>query len=245
MILFPAIDIHQGKCVRLTKGDFSTAEQVAADPIETARQFQAAGAEWIHMVDLDGAKTAEPVNSSIFLEVAKKTGCKVQLGGGIRSIETVRYYLENGISRVILGSAAIQNPKLVEQAIWEFGEQIAVGIDARNGRVAVSGWYDDSDVDFLELAHRMEDLGVRTFIFTDISKDGTLEGPNFLQLIKLNNAVQANIIASGGVSNLQDVIRCKAAKLYGCICGKALYKGTLDLKEAVEAVKKTEGRKPC
>lgn len=233
MIILPAIDIKDGNCVRLYKGDFSTVEKVADSYIETALSFQKDGASWIHMVDLDGAKSAAPINNEIFIDVAKNTKLKVELGGGIRSLDTVEYYLSNGISRVILGSIAVKNPQLVKEAIKEYGDRIAVGIDALNEKVAVEGWLDTSEVNYIDLAKEMVNLGVKYIIFTDISKDGTLEGPSLQQLIKLNNAVDCNIIASGGIHNIADITDCKVNKLYGTICGKSIYKGTLSLKEAV------------
>lgn len=235
MIILPAIDIKDGKCVRLWKGDFQTAEQVAESYMDTAQGFAEAGAQGIHMVDLDGAKSAQPVNADIFLDVAKHTPLKVELGGGIRSLDTVEYYLSGGISRVILGSIALKNPRIVKEAVAEYGDRIAVGIDAKNGKVAAEGWLDDSDVDYITLAREMIRAGVGTFIFTDISKDGTLSGVNAEQLSALADATrgQCNIIASGGVHTIEDIRICREMGLYGTICGKSLYKGTLDLREAI------------
>lgn len=233
MIILPAIDIKDGQCVRLTKGDFSTVEKVAEDPLKTALAFQEAGADWIHMVDLDGAKEGSLKNSPVFLEVARKTGLKVELGGGIRTMESIDYYMEQGISRVIIGSAAISNPELVRTAVEKYGERIAVGIDARNGLVSGDGWLSDSDITYLDLAKKMEDAGVRCIIFTDISKDGTLSGPNLEQLGRINDAVGCDIIASGGIHTMKDIIDLKEMGLYGAICGKSIYKGTLSLKEAI------------
>ena len=236
MIILPAIDIKDGNCVRLFKGDFSTAEKVAADYMETAKGFEKAGASWIHMVDLDGAKEGRPVYTQIYKDVAKKTSLKVEVGGGIRNIDTIRQYLSMGISRVIIGSAALKNPELVKEAVLNFGsEKIAVGIDSKNGMVAAEGWLESSDVHYIQLAKEMIKIGVRYFIVTDISKDGTLSGVNALQLKELSEAVgdACNIIASGGVHTIEDIIACKKLGLYGTICGKSIYKGTLDLREAV------------
>lgn len=236
MIILPAIDIKDGNCVRLFKGDFSTAEKVAADYMETAKDFEKAGASWIHMVDLDGAKEGRPVNTQIYKDVANKTSLKVEVGGGIRNIDTIRQYLSMGISRVIIGSAALKNPELVKEAVLNFGsEKIAVGIDSKNGMVAAEGWLESSDVHYIQLAKEMIKIGVRYFIVTDISKDGTLSGVNTLQLKELSEAVgdACNIIASGGVHTIEDIIACKKLGLYGTICGKSIYKGTLDLREAV------------
>ncbi len=237
MIILPAIDIKDGNCVRLFKGDFSTVEKVADNYLETALSFEKAGAEWIHMVDLDGAKEGRPVNTKIYTDVAAKTNLKVEIGGGIRSLETIEEYLNMGISRVIIGSAALKNPALVKEAVEKFGsEKIAVGIDAVNGMVAAEGWLEASDVNYIDLANKMIEAGVRYFIFTDISKDGTLSGVNKEQLKSLADATEGkcNIIASGGVHTMDDIIACKEMGLYGTICGKSIYKGTLNLKEAVE-----------
>ena len=234
MIIFPAIDIIDGKPVRLVKGDFATAEQVAQDALETAESFVKAGAEWVHMVDLDGSLKKERVNSETFVAVAKQTPLKVEIGGGIRTMQDIDFYAQNGISRVILGSVALKNPSLVEEAVKEFGALIAVGIDAKNEMVATEGWTEGSDTHYLTLAKQMEAIGVQTIIYTDISKDGTLSGPNTAQLTALNEAVGCDITASGGVTNIGDIITLRDSGLYGAICGKSLYKGTLDLREAVE-----------
>lgn len=237
MIILPAIDIKDGNCVRLFKGDFSTVEKVADNYLETAQGFEKAGAEWIHMVDLDGAKEGRPVNTKIYTDVAAKTNLKVEIGGGIRNLETIEEYLNMGISRVIIGSAALKNPALVKEAVEKFGsEKIAVGIDAVNGMVAAEGWLEASDVNYIDLANKMIEAGVRYFIFTDISKDGTLSGVNKEQLKDLDDATddKCNIIASGGVHTMDDIIACKEMGLYGTICGKSIYKGTLNLKEAIE-----------
>lgn len=236
MIILPAIDIKDGNCVRLFKGDFSTVEKVASDYLETAKGFENAGAEWIHMVDLDGAKEGKPVNTKIYTDVAEKTNLKVELGGGIRSLETIQEYLNMGISRVILGSVALKNPKLVCDAVEKFGnEKIVVGIDAMNGMVATEGWLETSDVNYIDLANQMIKSGVKYFIFTDISKDGTLSGVNKEQLQALADGTEnCDIIASGGVHTMDDIKACKEMGLYGTICGKSIYKGTLNLKEAIE-----------
>lgn len=233
MIILPAIDIKDGQCVRLTKGDFATVEKVAEDPLKTALAFQAAGAEWIHMVDLDGAKEGSLKNSPVFLEVAQNTGLKVELGGGIRTLESIDYYMERGISRAIIGSAAISNPELVKAAVEKYGDKIAVGIDARNEMVSADGWLTDSDITYLDLAKKMEAIGVTCIIFTDISKDGTLSGPNLEQLGRINEVVSCDIIASGGIHTIKDIIALNEMGLYGTICGKSIYKGTLSLEEAI------------
>lgn len=234
MIILPAIDIKDGNCVRLVKGDYGTAHKVADSYMDTALGFVKAGAEWIHMVDLDGAKDASTANKDVYLDVARNTSLKVEVGGGIRSLDTVEMYLSGGISRVIIGSAAVKNPQLVKDAVKEYGERIAVGIDAKNGYVATEGWLETSDVHFTDLAKAMSDIGVKYIIFTDISKDGTLSGVNAEQLKQINEACSANIIASGGVHTIEDIKICRRLGLYGTICGKSLYSGTLNLAEAIK-----------
>ena len=237
MIILPAIDIKDGTCVRLVKGDYETAHKVAEDPVKTASSFQSAGAKWLHMVDLDGAKAAEPINSQTFFDIQKTCELKIEVGGGIRNMETVDFYLEHGISRVILGSAAISNPNFVQKAVNKYGSQIAVGIDARDGKVAAEGWTSTSQIDYIDMAKRMENMGVKYIIFTDISRDGTLSGPNLVMLDRINRAVDCHIIASGGVSNIKDIINLDALGVYGAICGKALYTGDLDLSTAISISK--------
>lgn len=237
MIIFPAIDIIDGKPVRLYKGDFTTAKQVADDALATALSFEKAGCQWIHMVDLDGSLQKKPVNSETFIIVAKETSLKVELGGGIRTMNDIDFYVNKGISRVILGSVALKNPALVKEAVKEFGDVIAVGIDAKNGYAAAEGWMQESNVYFTDLAKQMESVGVKTIIYTDISKDGTLSGPNLSQLEEINNAVSCNITASGGVTSITDILALRDKELYGAICGKSIYQETLDLREAVEVCK--------
>ena len=196
MLILPAIDIKDGNCVRLYKGDYSTAHKVAEDAVETAKAFEEAGAVFMHMVDLDGAKDGVRVNSDLILEVRKNTKLKIEVGGGIRNMESVEYYLENGIDRVILGSAAIKDPDFVKTAVKKYPLNIAVSIDAKNGFVSAEGWTDTSEINFIELAKQMEDIGVHYIIFTDISKDGMLSGPNLTMLDELKASVKCNIIAN-------------------------------------------------
>lgn len=233
MIILPAIDIRGGRCVRLVKGDFSTASQVAENALETAKGFEADGAAWLHMVDLDGAVEGKRVNAGVFTEIAANTGLRTELGGGIRDRETVEYYLGRGISRVIIGSAALTDPELVRGAARDWGERIAVGIDAKNRKAATRGWLDESEVDFIELAKRMEDAGVKTLIFTDISRDGTLSGPPVALLEELSKAVSCGVIASGGIGGIEDIRALLPLGLAGAICGKAIYAGKLSLREAI------------
>lgn len=242
MIILPAIDIKDGNCVRLYKGDYSTAHKVAEDAVTTAKGFEHDGAAWMHMVDLDGAKAKKPVNNELILNVRKNTGLNIEVGGGIRDMASIEYYIENGINRVILGSAALQNPELVKEAAAKYGKHIAVGIDALNEMVAAEGWTETSSVNYIEMAKQMEAVGVQYIIFTDISKDGTLQGPNFDQLQRLNDAVSCNIIASGGVSCLDDIIKLNDLGLYGAIAGKAIYSKALSLEDAVIASQKVNSK---
>ena len=234
MLIFPAIDIKNGTCVRLYQGEMSTAEQVANSALEAAGAFKAAGASWVHMVDLDGAVEGVRKNTGIFLEVVQESGLKVEVGGDIRTMADIAFYLENGISRVILGSIALRDALLVRQAVAEFGGQIAVGIDARDGMVAAEGWVETSAVSDVELAKRMEDAGVQCLICTDIARDGMLSGPNLGQLTRIQRAVKCDIVASGGVTNLSDIAALRDCGLYGAICGRSIYKGTLSLREAIQ-----------
>lgn len=244
MIVLPAIDLYEGKCVRLSQGDYSTAEVVAADPVSTAHSFQDQGAHWLHMVDLDGAKDGKPGNASLIFDVLTKTDLHVEVGGGIRDMKTVEYYLENGVSRVILGSAALNDPDFIRTAAGKYGKKIAVGIDALDGKAAAEGWTEQSEVDYIELARQMEALGVQYIIFTDISHDGMMNGPNLVMLDKLNRAVSCNIIASGGVSSLLDLVAIHDLGLYGAIAGRSLYSGVLDLRTAIIACQKVSAKRP-
>ncbi len=233
MIIFPAIDIKDATCVRLSKGDINTAEQVAQDPIQTAKSFKDAGAKWIHTVDIDGAFAGKRVNSEIIADIASTSGLKVEVGGGIRTMDDIDFYIQNGISRVILGSVALSNQQLVIDAVKKYGDKIAVGIDAKNGKVAAEGWVKESTVDYIDLARQMESVGVKCIIFTDIARDGMLSGPNIEQLKALDSAVSCDIIASGGITDINDIKSLKECGLYGAICGRSIYKGTLSLKQAV------------
>ena len=239
MIILPAIDILGGKCVRLLNGNYDSAEKVAVDPVETALEFERDGAEFIHMVDLDGARSGRMVNEQIYETVAKKVHIPIEVGGGIRNMETIDHYIEHGISRVIIGSAALTDPDLVKRAIDKYGDRIAIGIDALNRQVKTSGWLDETNVDYITLAKKMEEYGASYIIFTDISKDGTLSGPNFEQLSDLQKAVDAEIIASGGIKNCQHVKALSEMNLYGAICGKAIYTGDLPLRDAIRIGKKS------
>ena len=233
MIIEPAIDLKNQQCVRLKKGNFDTVHQVAEDPIATARTFQAAGARWIHMVDLDGARSGERINAPIVAAVAQLPGIRVELGGGLRTMEDLRAADRSGVYRLCIGSAAVSDPDFVRSAVRQYGERIAVGIDALEGTVRVSGWEQDSGLDCLSFAKEMESIGVRTIIFTDISTDGMLSGPSFAWLERLQQSVSCRIIASGGVAQLNDILALRDMGLYGAIIGKAYYAGIIDLVQAI------------
>ncbi len=235
MILYPAIDLKDGQCVRLLRGAMDQATVFGDDPAEQARQFQNAGCEWLHLVDLNGAISGHPVNGSAIDGILAAVSCPVQLGGGIRDIAIVEHWLERGVARVILGTAAVENPELVHEAATSFPGQIAVGIDARNGRVATRGWVEVTDASATELALSFEDSGVAAVIYTDIDRDGAMQGPNIQATAKLANSLRIPVIASGGISTLSDVsaLRSCGAPLDGVIVGRALYSGAVDLAEAL------------
>lgn len=235
MIILPAIDLKDGKCVRLRKGEFSTAHQVADSALDTARAFREAGAKWIHMVDLDGARDGRRQNFPIIDAVIRQSGLKVELGGGLRSEPDLNAAVEAGAARAVIGSAAVTNPALVDYALCRCPEQAAVGIDSLDGRVRTAGWEKDSGLSYLDFAKSMAEKGVKYIVFTDIATDGMLSGPSFDKLNDLQKAVPGcNIIASGGVTTLDDIKRLRDMGLYGAIVGKAYYAGTLDLAQAIQ-----------
>lgn len=232
MLIFPAIDLKNGKVVRLYKGDFDTVHQVADDPIATAKAFLAAGARHIHMVDLDGAKDGVRQNGDIVRAVAE-TGLRLELGGGIRSMADLEAVFALGVWRAVIGSAAVSNPDFVREAINRYGpDRIAVGIDAKDGLVRTAGWTENAGIDYLFFAKQMESIGVKYIIFTDIDTDGTLSGPSLGRLTELQKAVSCSITASGGVSGNQDIRTLRDMGLYAAIIGKAWYAGAIDLAQA-------------
>ncbi len=237
MIILPAIDLKDGQCVRLFKGDFNTVHQVSEDPLATAQAFFEAGAEMIHMVDLDGALNGVRKNSFIVRQIADQSGLKIELGGGIRSMEDLAAADTMGVYRMVIGSMAVESPPFVKQAVAKYGERIAVSIDAKDGFVKTSGWTKCSRLNYLDFAKAMEKLGVQTIIFTDIDTDGTLCGPAMDKLLVLKHETNCFIIASGGISDIEDIKKLKAANLDGAIIGKAYYAGTIDLKEAIKEAK--------
>ncbi|MEH7012105.1 1-(5-phosphoribosyl)-5-[(5-phosphoribosylamino)methylideneamino]imidazole-4-carboxamide isomerase [Neobacillus niacini] len=238
LTIYPAIDMRGGNCVRLLQGDYDKETIYGDSPFDMARAFEADGAEWIHMVDLDGAKDGKRVNDRFVIEAAKRLNVKVQIGGGIRSEEDILHYLENGITRVIIGSIAVSNPQFAIEMIQKYGEQIVVGIDAKNGYVATHGWITTSEVKAVELSKRFADAGAETFIFTDIATDGTLLGPNIAAVCEMAEVTRKNVIASGGVSSLADLRALNAEGVRGAIVGKALYENRFTLNEALDEVKK-------
>ena len=240
-MIYPAIDIKTGCCVRLRHGDFAQKKIYNEDAGAQAQQFVDAGARWVHVVDLDGAVAKEPVNVDAVAAILA-TGAKVQLGGGIRDMASIAYWLEGGVARVILGTAALKNPALVKEAVREFPEKIVVGADARDGLVAAEGWLETSQISLLDLVRRFEDCGVAAVIFTDIGRDGDLSGANHQATLALAESVSIPIIASGGVASLADVAAFADTAVAGVIIGRALYEGRIDL---AEAIKKYGGAKPC
>ena len=237
MIIFPAIDIIGGKAVRLYKGDYAQMTVYSDDPASVALKFKEAGAEWVHLVDLEGAKNGDTPNLETVLDIKRKSGLLCEIGGGIRNMEVVNRYLEAGIDRVILGTAAVENPEFLKAAIEKYGEKIAVGIDIKDGFVAIKGWLEKSKFEAFEFCKMMEDMGVKTLICTDISKDGAMQGTNHELYRELSERFSLNITASGGVSSIADVERLKKQNIYGAIIGKAYYTGAIDLKTAVEVAK--------
>ncbi|MGZ2258420.1 1-(5-phosphoribosyl)-5-[(5-phosphoribosylamino)methylideneamino]imidazole-4-carboxamide isomerase [Roseobacter sp. A03A-229] len=239
MILYPAIDLKDGQAVRLLHGDMDRATVFNDDPAAQARSFVEAGCEWLHLVDLNGAFEGAPVNAEPVRAILRECTVPVQLGGGIRDMATIEMWLEKGLSRVILGTVAVENPDLVREAARTFPTHVAVGIDARNGFVATKGWAEETDVQVTDLAKSFEDAGVAAIIYTDILRDGAMGGPNIAATAALAQAVSIPVIASGGVSSLDDLIALRdcGADLNGAISGRALYDGAIDLAEALAALK--------
>ncbi|MGI3166303.1 1-(5-phosphoribosyl)-5-[(5-phosphoribosylamino)methylideneamino]imidazole-4-carboxamide isomerase [Pseudooceanicola sp. 200-1SW] len=239
MILYPAIDLKDGQAVRLFKGDMEKATVFNDDPAAQAMEFVAAGCDWLHLVDLNGAFAGSPVNAAPVEQILERCKVPAQLGGGIRDMATIEMWLSKGLQRVILGTVAVENPALVREAAKAFPGHVAVGIDARNGYVATKGWATETDVQVTDLARSFEDAGVAAIIYTDINRDGAMQGPNVEATAALANAVSIPVIASGGVSSLDDLRALKTcgAPLNGAISGRALYDGAIDLAEALAVMK--------
>lgn len=237
MILLPAIDIINGKAVRLYQGDYSKEEKINKSILDIAMEFQKLGADYIHIVDLDGAKNGEPKNHELIKSLAKTVKVPIEVGGGIRDIKTIENLLENKVARVILGTVAISNKDLLKEALKKYGEKISVGVDCKNGFICTDGWLRNSKINYLDFCTELESMGAKNIIFTDISKDGTLNGPNLEMLKKLKETVSVSITASGGIKDLNDIKNLNELNIYGAITGKAIYSKTLDLKEAINILK--------
>lgn len=237
MYIYPAIDLFGGKAVRLLQGDYAKMTVYSDDPVSVAKDFAAAGCSHIHLVDLEGAKLGKPANLGVIAKIVETTGLFAEVGGGIRDLETVEKYLAIGVSRVILGTAAVTNPAFLEAALQKYGEKIAVGVDLKDGFVAIKGWTETSDLTAEGFFAKMQTLGVKTVICTDISRDGAMKGTNRELYRTLSEKYAIDLIASGGVSSLEDVQALTRMRLHGAIIGKAYYIGAVDLKEAVEVAK--------
>lgn len=237
MNLFPAIDLYEGKAVRLYKGDYSQMTVYSDDPVAVARSFREAGAEYLHVVDLEGAKTGGTPNLELIGRIVRESGLKTEVGGGVRSEEVVRRYLEAGVLRVILGTAAVTDPGFTRDMVKKYGAGIAVGVDIRDGFVATHGWTETSDSDCFGFCRELAKIGVRTIICTDVSKDGAMKGTNLPLYRQLREQFDMDIVASGGVSTLEDVKALREMDVYGAILGKALYTGGIDLAAAIEEVR--------
>lgn len=238
MILFPAIDIKDNKCVRLTQGKFDQVNVYSGDPVEMAKKWESMGAEYLHVVDLDGAKNEGFQNRKSIEKIASTIKIPMQTGGGIRSQERIKNLLDIGVDRVIVGTMAIEQQELLKELASIYKEHLAVSIDALNGKVATRGWQNVGDVDSIDICRFLESIGIKTLVYTDISKDGMLSGPNFSIYQELKNKTNLNIIASGGVTTLDDIQKLNSMNMYGAIIGKALYDNKLDFKEALNIIKK-------
>lgn len=234
MNIFPAIDLYEKKAVRLFKGDYDDMTVYSEDPVSVAREFEKQGASYIHVVDLEGARDGLTPNFDIIQQIARKTSLFIETGGGIRSMETIDRYLGGGVSRVILGTAAVKDEALLKEAVEKYGEKIAVGADVRDGYIAVKGWLEKSEFTLEAFFEKMQQTGVKTIICTDISRDGAMKGSNIDMYNRLAASFDLDIIASGGVSTMEDIRKLSQMGLYGAIIGKAYYTGAIDLREAIE-----------
>lgn len=237
MIILPAIDLFHGQAVRLLRGDYSKMTVYDPEPVNTAMKFKSEGAQWIHVVDLEGAKSGEAVNIDTVMRIREACGLKCEAGGGVRDMAAVERYVNSGIDRVILGTSAVNDEEFLREAVKNFAERIAVGVDIKNGNVAVKGWLEDSGVNALAFCRKMQDIGVKILISTDISRDGAMIGTNRSLYAELSKTLSINIIASGGVSSLDDVKALSSLGLHGAIIGKAYYTGAVKISEAIEAAK--------
>lgn len=237
MLIYPAIDLYEGKAVRLFKGDYAQMTVYSDNPAEIAADFVSQGAKRMHIVDLEGARTGETPNLDTVCRIKLSSGLFCEVGGGVRSLEVVKKYVDAGVDRVILGTAAVVDPNFVEKAVSQFGDRIAIGVDIKDGCVAVKGWTEKSALNAFDLCARMEMLGVSTLICTDISKDGAMQGANHALYAQLSQRFGMRIIASGGVSSIDDIKRLRALEIHGAIIGKAYYTGAISLREAIEVAK--------
>ncbi len=241
MIIFPAIDLKNGKCVRLEQGKFDNVKVFNEDPVAVAKEFEAKGAEYIHLVDLDGAVEGELVNRDVIEKIVKSVKIPCELGGGIRNIERMEELLNLGLARVILGTIAIKNPEITKEAVAKFGgEKVVIGIDAKKGKVAINGWLDVTEKDVVELIKEMESIGVKTVIYTDIEKDGMMQGISLDSVKRILEQTDINMVVSGGVTSIEDInhlVELKNSKIEGVITGKAIYEGKLNLEEAIRVAK--------
>ncbi len=236
MIIFPAIDIKDNKCVRLSQGDFNKVKTYSNEPFDMALKWKNEGASFLHIVDLDGARSEEIINKKSIEKIAKNIGLPIQVGGGIRSEEKIKSFIDMGVERVIIGTIAVENKELLKELVSKYKEKLIVSIDAKDGKVALRGWEVISEVDSIDLCKELEEIGIKTIVYTDISKDGMLEGPNFDIYKILSQKTSLNIIASGGISSINDLKKLKDMNLYGAIVGKALYDNKIELKEVLKCL---------
>ena len=234
MLIFPAIDLYGGKAVRLYKGDYQQMTVYSDDPLSVARDFENKGAKWVHLVDLEGAKNGTTPNIDVVSKIARETSLSCEIGGGIRNMETVEKYFRAGVSRVILGTAAVTDETFLKAAVAKYSEKIAVGVDIKDSMVAIKGWIEKSEYDAFDFCEKMQKIGVKTIICTDISKDGAMKGANHALYRELSEKFSMQIVASGGVSSMEDVKKLAALNIYGAIIGKAYYTGAIDLEKAIK-----------
>ncbi len=242
MYIFPAIDLRDKKVVRLLKGDYEQMTVYSDDPLSVAKSFEESGAEFLHVVDLDGAKTGSLENTDVIKRIVENTSLKVEVGGGIRSDEAVKRYLDIGVLRVILGTVSVTDPEFLKKAVQKYGDRIAVGVDIKDGFVAINGWTEKSALTCFDFCRQLSEIEVKTIICTDISKDGAMQGTNHELYNELCSRFDLDIIASGGVSSMNDVKKLAKLGVYGAIIGKALYNGAIDLKEAIQYAEKGKGQ---
>lgn len=234
MLIFPAIDLYGGKAVRLYKGDYQQMTVYSDSPVSVAHDFEQKGAKWVHLVDLEGAKNGTTPNIEVVSQIARESSLLCEIGGGIRNMETVERYFEAGVSRVILGTAAVTDEEFLRKSVGKYGEKIAVGVDIKDGMVAIKGWVEKSEYNAFDFCEKMQKIGVKTIICTDISKDGAMKGANHALYRELSEKFDMQIVASGGVSSMEDVEKLTKLNIYGAIIGKAYYTGAIDLKEAID-----------